>query len=668
MRINGEIINTAVKTIKGGVKRVDTPKVTTPLIKAPIRDMLIKDAPILRTPLSKKQILNMKPSEFKTLLESRADIPEELTELISSPSYLSMYDRINNIILENNFALGKRNEILYNFLNYSEPEVAAEIVPKLVKKGYDIEYLSRLPLDALNKDIVEEVLVKHKELIKSLADKKITSDAEKKANFWMSMCKASEKKYEDHLKDALEQMEIGRSELENKIAGNILLYADKNNVKYLKEYFELFDCESPRYIYYWKQDTTKIFKKWLKGLSPHEPLDRIYRRGHNYESIYKIFGDQPITNVSQRLLEYKNFDKFKNIDLSNFDTLTVAEKKEFIGCYIQALTPKQTMYGTYSKEIIENFEELSSKMKIYKGFDLMDSKALTKSYQDTLKKMLNSLPEAERKPIMQKIQYGDVRKEYRMKNPIPALVDDISKLPFREELFNGKTYKILEIESENTLGISTHRIPNGDSIINIEALEITNPQEILCIGQKDMIRSGINGGSGNGYALFVKPRQSNDMLLQARGDIDSGNNATKNIYNVNREVLRGYCRYKRNHVWQSLHYVPELLKKELNLSQIEYTARMKKLKNCTTLDEIAAIDKEFEQAIRKVIHENQMYEGIIRPDIMGIKIPYDMSLSEINPNILSYAQRKNILLVRIKYPAKEPKEPVNVTFKINTGV
>ena len=112
----------------------------------------------------------------------------------------------------------------------------------------------------------------------------------------------------------------------------------------------------------------------------------------------------------------------------------------------------------------------------------------------------------------------------------------------------------------------------------------------------------------------------------------------------------------------------ELVKKELNLSQAEYTMRMKPLRECTTLNEIGAIDKEFEQAIRKVIKENNMYEGLIRPEIMGIKIPYTMPLTEVNENILSYAQRKNVPLVRIKYPEKEPKEQINISFKINTGV
>ena len=658
MRINGEFINTAVKIIRGGVKRVDTPRISSPLIKPPVRDFLEKEAPLLRIPLSKKEILNMKPTEFQKLLESRTDIPKEFNEIVTTPSDLSLYDSINNILQEKFLPLENRNEILKNFLNYSEPEAAIEIVPKLVKKGYDIEFLSKLPIDNLNKDIIEEVIVHHKDLIAAIADKKIQNKAEQIAKA------IGGKNYESFFNQKLAELEGGRNEIMQEIAGNILLFADKNNLKYLKDYFELFDGDAPRYIYYWKQDTTKIFNKWLKGLKPHEPLDRIYRRGHDYESVKRIFGDEPITNVSQRLLEYKNFEKFKNIDLSNFDTLTVTEKKEFIGCYIQAMTPKQTLYNTYSKEIIEHFDELSSKMKIYQGFDITDSKTLTKSYQDTLKKMLDSLPESERQPIMQRIQYGDVRKGYRSMNPIPTLVDDISKLPYREEVLNGKTYKIVEIESENNLGISTHRIPNGDSIINIEALEVTNPEEILCVGQKDAIVKGINGGVGNGYALFVKPRKSNDIWLQARHDIDSGNNATKNIFNVNREVLRGYCRYKRNHVWSSMHYIPELLKKELNLSQIEYTARMEKLRGCTTLGEIAEIDREFEQAIRKVIHENQMYEGIMRPDIMGIKIPYSAELSEVNENILSYAERKNIPLIRIKYPEVQQKKVEYSEFKI----
>ena len=60
-----------------------------------------------------------------------------------------------------------------------------------------------------------------------------------------------------------------------------------------------------------------------------------------------------------------------------------------------------------------------------------------------------------------------------------------------------------------------------------------------------------------------------------------------------------------------------------------------------------------------------MYEGLVRPDIMGIKIPYTLPLSEVNPNILSYTERHNIPLVRIKYPEVKPKKVECPEFKIS---
>lgn len=303
-------------------------------------------------------------------------------------------------------------------------------------------------------------------------------------------------------------------------------------------------------------------------------------------------------------------------------------------------------------------------MKIYQGFDTTSRETFAKSYHDTLKKLIESIPNEEKVTIASpRINYNKYHMtSYRDKNPIPTLVDDLSKLPYREEFVNGKTYRIIEMDAENRLGLSTHRIPNGDSILNIEALEMTNPEVVLCVGQKDIVKGGINGGSGNCYSLFTKPRKGNDLWFQSFTDVDSGNNASKNIYNIQR-LIRTH--YRRSHGNKGFTYIPELLKKELNLSQVEYTSRMRKIKDCTTLDEIAKIDKEFEQAIRKVIHENEMYEGLVRPDIMGIKMPYTLSLSEVNPNILSYAERHNIPLVRIKYPEVKPKKVECPEFKIS---
>ena len=653
MRINKSIINTAVKLVNTASKRVEDASVSNPLVKTSLKDVsIIKDAPLLRTPLTKKQILEMKPSEFKALLESRTEIPKEVAETIENPAELGLYDTLNNLLLEKHIPLDKRKEILTNFIRISDSNSAREVVPKLAAKGYDVELLSKLPIDEMNKDVIEQVLnnrklidnyVRAKVPVIENVEQKIKATKEEIANLKkQANCDEFELfDCEDYLRKLNEYVQgIPQKKAEVQFLTDILYHVDKNNIKYLSEYFENIPSEMPHYLHYWKSDTTKIFQKWIKGISEQEPLDRIYRKGHNYESIQKIFGDKRMTNVSQRLLEYKNFDKYKDIDLANFDTLSIAERKEFIASYIQALTPKQTLWD---KELLANFDELSSKMKIYKGFDTTDTKTLTKSYQDTLKKMLDSLPEAERKPIQQRINYGKYKQTYRDANPIPALVDDLSKLPFRKESFNGKTYKVIEMPYDNPLCASNHRMPNGDSIINIEALEATNPQTILCVGQKGGSR-GMNIGGDLTYSLFVKPRKGNDLWLQSYSDIDSGNDVTKNIYNVERRCLRHA--FRRSHVGKAFEYVPELIKKELNLSQKEYIQRMKALKDCTTLDEIGKINKEFEQAIRNVLKNNNMYEGIGRFTVMGIKIP-NKPISEINENILSYAQRKDIPLVRI---------------------
>ena len=132
MRINKTIINTAAKVINSGSKRAENVTVSNPLVKTSVKDVsIIKDAPLLRKPLTPKEIANMKPSEFKALLESRMDIPEEFRVLqqyqtvtrIHSPEQLSLYDEINNVLLHKNVDFEQRKTFLYNIMSYS-PENA----------------------------------------------------------------------------------------------------------------------------------------------------------------------------------------------------------------------------------------------------------------------------------------------------------------------------------------------------------------------------------------------------------------------------------------------------------------------------------------------------------------------------------------------------------------
>ena len=69
---------------------------------------------------------------------------------------------------------------------------------------------------------------------------------------------------------------------------------------------------------------------------------------------------------------------------------------------------------------------------------------------------------------------------YREANPIPALVDDLEKLPYRVATINGKKIKVSEITNDTDLAISGH-CTSGDAFLNIEALEFTDPNEILCV-------------------------------------------------------------------------------------------------------------------------------------------------------------------------------------------
>ena len=344
LKINGKIINTAVKAIRGTTRRAEKSVVSFPLAKSPVSDVLIKEAPILRTPLSKKAIADMKPSEFKALMESRTDIPKEVVSSIKSPDELSFYDVLNNMLLERNVPYEKRINILNNFINKSEPEAGAEVVQRLAKKGYDLEYVSQLPIDELNKDVVEQVLnnrtlidkyVKTKVPVIENVEQKIIKTKQEIANlkkqancdeFELWECENYLKKLEEYAQG------ISQKEAEIEFLKSILSRVDKNNVKYIDEYYNITgNCRS-HILHLWKDDTAKICQNLLKwdlnrSVEFEQALDRIHRRKLKYSDLQKILGNAPATPVTQRLLEYPHFEKFKNIDLSNFNTLTTTEKK-----------------------------------------------------------------------------------------------------------------------------------------------------------------------------------------------------------------------------------------------------------------------------------------------------------------------------------------------------
>ena len=588
---------------------------------------------------TKAEILDMKPSEFKKILEARTNIPETMKKFISTPEKLNLFDEVMQLqAIKKMEPSAKKNFLNTLFgqfnLKTNDPSAQLGIIPALIKKGYDPQLLANLRITENNKNIIETILKR--------------TDLPQKYSKAQSAILGNElwrRGGEDYL-----------ANLQKNAYHDVLIFANKNNFKYIDECLELtggFSC-----LPYWTKNTGKILREFSPNIAKkqyelEELLDRLYRNGHNYKSVKAIFGDKQITNVTQRFLEYKNFGKFNKIGLQEFDKLSITDKKEFIRGYISALTPKELLYRE-QHNLSTGLDELRNSMKIYQELNPETTETLVSSYNSILRSLLNKLPENERKIIRSTIDTKYYRRRYRLDNPIPSLVDELKDFLKIEKLnVNGKTVKYAEMSRNVGFGISTHRFPNPESILAIEALEEVDPKMLLCVGTK--------GGSGKlnisktGHALIVKPRTASDWHVQAFMDIDSGNNASKNIYNFEHRILPSLG----NHC-DAIDLIPNAIKKELNLSQREYTLRIKALKKCRTLGEIEQIDPIMGKAIRKVIKEQSLYEGLMRTETMGITIPENMSLEEVSEDIINYCIRRDIPLVRIKenIPAiQAPKKP-----------
>lgn len=635
MRINKTIINAAAKVMRTNAKRADIQAVSCPIIKTGTAEVTIKDAPLLRTPLSKKQILNMKPSEFQELLKSRTDIPKSIVEKIYGPEDIQLYDNLNNYFLIKNYSQKDRIKLLenvfnrhkwfdYGYINCIDTKSVGESIPRLIEKGFDPQLVTQLKIDNLNKNFVEEVLSK-KDFIKQ-ASEKIENSTQEEAYI--------------------------------QIINNILSAVDAKNIKYIEECYRHTGDILFRPLHYWQKDTGKIFLKYLKNLKDHEleiALDRLYRNKHDINSVQKIFGESEITPVMGKLLEFKDFDKYKNIDIASFEKLSTKDKKEFLRCFTQALTPYDVKWPSQNGGF-GNYHRLSEKMKIFKELNYSDEKEFAKSYHDLLEKMLISIPKEERSTIKSHVNYGNYLSEYRKANPYPSMFDDISALKTKKEVFNGKAYEVVELPVDTNIGIATHRIPDGASILNIQALEICNPEALLCIGKK--CGDSLLNFYRSGYALAVKPRLSNDWWIQAATDIDTGTGATKNIRHIERFTLRSGR-------GRDFKLIPENIKKELNLSQNEYTKRIRAVENCSTLNEIEKVDSELATALRKINQKVHTSEGLMRHETMGILIDADKPLENLDRRILGYIDSHNLKIIRVLRPKpKEKPDMKNFTFKI----
>lgn len=609
--------------------------------------------------------LHIKPSEFTTILNERTDIPQGL---IKTPEQLKLYDAITTLDKIKKLSEKERIEFIKQIMNnLSEASAQLDVIPNLIRKGYDLELIKNIPVTEANKNYIEDILGRMPQLeecFQKYAKSQAIYLAKERQERSFNLAKKELHITDEQLPELIEREYQDRLKHERKrYFKGIFSSINGNNIKYLNECLEL--GLLPSNLVYFNKDTAKIIKEFIPEIHNNaletEVLDRIHRKGHTYESVKEIFGTEKITPFTSRLLEFKNFNKFKDIGLKEFKQLSVTEQKEFLNSFISSVTTNNIKFPSQSG-LDKGFKILQSKMKIFREINSESPTEMLKSYNNILREMLDAIPPEERISIQSKIETNTYRKEYRDANPIPPLVDDISKvIETRTEIINGKSIKVAEVPLENNFSFSTHRIPSPEAILNIEALEITDPNMFICVGTKGGSR-GINGGNTS-YTLITKPRKSNDLHVQAYGDIDSGTGATKNIYNFENIMLPQYG----NHC-DCLDLIQNLVKKKLNLTQAEYTKRMQALGEATTLQDVAKVDKELEQCIREIIKEQNLYEGIIRPDVMGISIPENVALEDIPQDILNYCERRNIPIIRFiqeKVPEKVSSKQ-NITFKVGT--
>ena len=608
------------------------------------------------------------PEEFSLTLMNREDIQYLYKYLISSPEMVSLYDkiihlpRIQGLPEETRKSFLKR--LFSNIAQHCDVDACMEIIPSLINEGYDLDIIERLSIRENNKTIIKLIL-DDKEIVE-LLNKKI----EKNKNTYRT------------IPDEME---------------TISRIVTIDNFKYLKNCLKL--NVDTRWLSYFKEDTSNIIQKYLSWYEDYswemwDILDRIHRRGHTFQSIKNIFGDEQITPLTGRLLEFKDFYKFKNVWINEYKNLSIEDKKIFLNGFISALTPTDIKYPNRWDE---DFKILQEKMKIFSELDWPENtliinykneqlnlfkcrqaevkeKGLTERSKELVEREKNydNLIEAEEKKNMVKRINGyynllrvllswipdnkrvaptykwpsniHYRKEYRERNKIPPLVDDLGKvLDIHTETIKWRTIKVAEVDLKTDLWICTHTFV---SILAIEALEITDSQMFLAVWNNWCWRNKISTFTGKWwyYNLLLKPRKIDDMYVQASHDIDSWNWSMKNLYNFEHIMLPSMWDY-----WKCISLVPTAIKKELNLSQEEYTKRINALWNVTTLQEVWEKDKELELAIRRALNKISIYEWLVTPTVMWIAI-WKMDFNDVDEDILDYCVRRDIPLVKIKYP------------------
>lgn len=365
-------------------------------------------------------------------------------------------------------------------------------------------------------------------------------------------------------------------------------------------------------------------------------LDVVKRRGHSVESISKII--KPNEALNEKLihsLEFKNFDKIKNINIDNFSSLSVEERKSFINSFISI------NYRSGNSKYVGNFPDIAIFKDIkslkcpQKPANLFDKAAYSKylqeksayeknveaAYNKTLNSLLEQIPRG--KGFLPnsslKINSGcvlDIK---------PPLTNSLTQIPIKKTISHGCSIQIGELPATGKYMI--HNLSEAN-LSRLEGLLLTDSDAILCTGYKGGI--GYLKGA-NRVGLIISPKSTKDLMIQAKGDMSSGYGAQKNLYNIQNIFLQAEN--------EANNYIPNLIRKKMNISLEEYNKRIQKLGNVRHIEDVERLDNELYKTIQTITSEEKMFEGIMRPNIEGIYLPKGY---EISKSIAKFAERYQI--------------------------
>lgn len=384
-------------------------------------------------------------------------------------------------------------------------------------------------------------------------------------------------------------------------------------------------------------------------------LDVLQRRSHNMSSVRKALGTK--TELNQKVLntlEFKDFEKVKDMTLETFKKLSLQEKKDFINSFISIkvtanesslkMLPDMKLFDEIkavkppkyaSEEAIPDFKMRG--MKYNEDRKVFINKIET-LYDNILESLLseiprgkNNIPQKELKIIPGKVL--DIK---------PPMTNSLERFETALQIINGRNVRIGDLGSCEGLNLSIHCL-DPKYIRKLEALRLTDPDAILCGGfSTDGSRT-----LGQRIGAVIRPKNPGELLIQGNSDMGSGYGAVKNLKRIQKFYLENEIRHElspqSNENGNSL--IPILLRKKLGLNMEQYTNRIKSLGNANYLEDVKAKDEELYNAIMSITKENKLHEGIMRPEIDAVLIP--QTVKEIDNAVLDYCQRYDIPIFRV---------------------